>query len=187
MQLHTSTPGKRAVPRVLAALMSVVGAVAMLVPAGPAMANVPGRRQDTTAAGTAAVCQPGGYPGQPGMRVKSPNSDRVYLVDPDGRRRWIMSGYYFRLFRSWDGIQVIPDLHCMWEGEALWTNFLGEETEGSFLVKAAEYPHVYITDGSERRWIVPGAFDKYQFDWGKIRVWNSEFLEDVYPLGADWS
>ncbi|WP_326467822.1 hypothetical protein [Actinophytocola sp.] len=107
-------------------------------------------------------------------------------MDPDGYRRWIVSGYYFDLFSSWDGIRTIPDLHCMRAGADLMTAF-GTEVMGSFLVKGHLTAHVYITDGPYRRWITSEETrKKYQFN-APIQVWDQNVLMHGYLPGPDWT
>ncbi|MFL6140527.1 MAG: hypothetical protein ACJ72N_01485 [Labedaea sp.] len=175
--------GKPAMTGVLAALLSL----AVLIPAGPAMAS-----QDRAAAAAVPPCEPGGYPGVPGTRVKSPDSPKVYLVDPTGSRRWIINGDgYFALFRNWNGIQTIANLECMWEGRDLKTfsnpENPGNLDRGSFLATDNQSARVYLIDGVEARWIAPGGFEKYQFDWSKIANFNSEEMWRTYVSGPPWN
>jgi hypothetical protein len=78
-----------------AAMMATVGAV-----------TSPGVAQ--------AACPDGGYTSTPGERIKGPNNDTVYLVDPEGYKRPIVGGdNYLRIFRSWAGIKVRSDIACI--------------------------------------------------------------------------
>ncbi|HEU5470177.1 MAG TPA: hypothetical protein VFV67_05950 [Actinophytocola sp.] len=181
VQLRTRVRGRRAVTRVLAALLSVAAIV--LAPA-PAVAS-------HTSSTAADPCGGEQWPGVPGTRVKSPNSARVYLVDPNGYRRWIVSGYYFDLFGSWNGIEVDPYLQCMLQGPDLKTFDLDNPLvmdRGSYLAKEIDDPAVYLLDGDQARWITtPQVFDKYHFDARKIVIFADTELSRHYYLGPNWT
>jgi hypothetical protein len=112
-------------------------------------------------------CPGGQYPGTPGQRVKAPNNPAVYLIDPDGRRRWIPTGTaYEKLFRDWAGIIVDPYVGCIFKGATLTDN--GYDAE---LVKGDQAPDVYISvDGWLRAIPSEEVFNRYHFAWNKIIV-----------------
>jgi len=96
-----------------------------------------------------------------GMRVKTPNDPKIYLVD-QGKRRWIPNPPTFNnLFRNWD-VYVGIDIMSIPEGKQI--------TDGAFLSKGSG-PEVYLIDNGVKRWIIsPAVMDKYNFDWNKIVV-----------------
>jgi hypothetical protein len=143
----------------------------------------------TLMAGSAAVagpanatgCPDGGYTSTPGERIKGPNSPAVYLVDPEGRRRWIPNErLYTELFRSWNGIKVRSDINCIIRGRDL-------DPIDTALRKSSDSPKVYIVMNGYKRWIVSEAvFNKYHFNWGSVVV-RDPWLINSIPDGPNWT
>jgi hypothetical protein len=148
---------------------TVVCALALsLLPAVPA----------TAAAGVpAAGLEP--RPDLAGVRVQSPNSAPIYLIDPDGYRRWIPDPATFdSLFRDWTGVVVDLGTNRIAEGPAL--------DSGAFLARAPNTAPVYLISNGVKRWITsPAAMDRYWFDWAKIREVPAPGLAAI-PNGPYW-
>jgi hypothetical protein len=133
-------------------------------------------------AGASASVQATGVEPRPdlaGLRVQSPNSAPIYLIDPDGYRRWIPDpATYDSLFRDWGGVVVDLGTNRITEGPAL--------DHGAFLAIAPGTNPVYLVSNGQKRWIVsPATMDKYWFDWAKIREVPGPAL-DAIPTGAAW-
>ncbi|MEU7902220.1 hypothetical protein [Actinoplanes sp. NPDC049118] len=114
-----------------------------------------------------------------GVRVKAPNKSEVYVIDPEGYRRWIPSpSTYESLFRNWSDIH--SDLN---------TSQIPERSKldsDAFLAKSPSGNQVYLVSNGQKRWIVsPAAFDKYWFAWNKIREVPATALDNV-PTGPEW-
>jgi hypothetical protein len=111
-----------------------------------------------------------------GLRMKTPNHPEVYLIDPDGYRRWIPNtATYNNLFRGWDGIISDIDVDEIALGPAL--------TDGAALAKADNNAAVYLVSNNMKRWIVSSAaMDKYDFNWQRIYVLPHVFI-DFIPTG----
>jgi hypothetical protein len=117
-----------------------------------------------------------------GLRIKLPGDPKIYLMDL-GKRRWIPNpNVYNSLFRNWVGI--IEDIDIV------------EITTGSqipvtaILFRAYDSPKVFLLDGNPpnqvKRWITsPAVMDRYNFDWGRIHVWNVPLSALVYPDGPN--
>jgi hypothetical protein len=114
-----------------------------------------------------------------GVRVKAPNNPMVYLVD-QGYKRWIPNpSTYNNLFRDWTTIVVDIDVDAIPTGAQI--------SDGAILARAVNTAPVYLIDQGVKRWIVsPAAMDKYDFDWGKIKVVDSVVI-DALPRGPDIS
>ncbi|MBL7259426.1 hypothetical protein [Paractinoplanes lichenicola] len=115
-----------------------------------------------------------------GQRVQAPGGPAIYLVDPEGYRRWIPDpATYDNLFRNWDGVIQDPHLGLIPERDAL--------TSGAFLAIAQPRPQVYLVSNGVKRWITsPAVMDKYNFSWEKIQK-VSPLVLDAVPEGAPWS
>lgn len=115
----------------------------------------------------------------PGVRVKTSNDPRVYLVSPNSTLYYIPGDVYFNLWDSWDGIVIIDYLpSCPYR--------LGATLTDGHLHKKRDRPEVYIYDDyyGFDRWITSQAvFDKYRFSASKIYVHN----ERVYNRLPDWN
>jgi hypothetical protein len=103
--------------------------------------------------------------GVPGIRIKHPSRDEVYLIDPEGFRRHIPNeATYNRLFRTRDNIQSNTTAACIKLGPPL------DVTE-TRLVKSRESGNYYLADKPvpksslvTYRWIVSlEVFDRYNF------------------------
>jgi hypothetical protein len=118
------------------------------------------------------------------LRIKSPNSPDVYLIDPDGYRRWIRTAAeYEQLFRDWNGIVINPNVRCILARDPL-TDGHGN---GAWLVRAQGDPAVYLIVDGTKRWIPSSAvFDKYHFAWNKVGV-ATRYQVDSTPTGAPWT
>jgi hypothetical protein len=112
-----------------------------------------------------------------GMRVMLPNKGTVFVVE-GGKKRGIPNARTYRnLFRSWKGIHVsmyvanIPDGRIIQNGAHLFTG---------------NTHHVYILDHGRKRHIVgPPVFNKYHFDWKKIRKYPGAIVKGI-PTGHPW-
>lgn len=164
---------------------TVVGAVAAsaaaVLLAVPATAGTVHR----SAAGAAAPAGAGvGHlrprPDLSGLRVQSPHTAPIYLIDPEGYRRWIPSpATYNALFRDWNGVVTDLGANLIAPGPDL--------DGGAFLGRAPGAARVYLVSNGEKRWIVsPATMDKYWFDWSKIRDVPAAALHAI-PNGPDWS
>ena len=110
-----------------------------------------------------------------GLRMKSPSSAAIYLID-EGRRRAIPSHQtYNNLFRDWEGIVVDININDITSGPLL--------SEGAILVKSHHIDGVYLIDNGMKRGISSGQLmDKYHFSWKKIRTVD-RILLDFIPNG----
>src|SRR5262245_24593851 len=80
-----------------------------------------------------------------GIRIKSPNAPAIYLIDPDGYRRWIPDpDTYNNLFRDWNGIVVDIDVVSIPEGAPL--------TSGAVLARPSNAAPVYLVSNGQKRW-----------------------------------
>ena len=115
-----------------------------------------------------------------GFRVKSPAAPEIYLIDPNGYRRWIPDpATYNNLFRDWEGVVVDIDIPEIAEASPL--------TPGAVLAKAQGRANVYLVSNGMKRWITsPAAMDKYYFDWGKV-LELPPVLVDIIPEGQPWA
>jgi hypothetical protein len=164
---------------------AIIGAVAastvgvlLGVPASAGTA-VHGSAPGATAAAGSAVHSSQTRPDLAGLRVRSPNSAPIYLIDPEGYRRWIPNpATYDSLFRSWDG--VVDDLG---------TNLIATRPaldDGAFLARAPGSAPVFLISNGQKRWIVfATGMDKYWFDWNKVRDVPASAL-DAIPTGPHW-
>jgi len=109
-----------------------------------------------------------------GLRVKAPNSPKIYLVD-EGKRRWIPNPATFNnLFRSWD-VYVGIDIMSIPEGQQI--------SDGAFLGKSSK-PEVYLIDNGKKRHITsPAVMDKYNFNWKTIIILPNLAI-DYIPTGT---
>jgi hypothetical protein len=115
-----------------------------------------------------------------GLRVKSPASPELFVIDPDGLRRYIPNpGTYNSLFRDWNGIVVDINVNEISRGADL--------TSGAVLVRAAGTAPVYLISNGQKRWITsPAVMDKYHFNWNTV-LQVPAALVDFIPTGANWS
>lgn len=114
-----------------------------------------------------------------GVRMKSPDNPMVYMVD-QGKKRWIPNpSTYNNLFRDWTSIVVDIDVNEVPTGPQI--------SDGAILARAGGTAPVYLVDQGMKRWIIsPATMDKYDFDWGKIKVVEPIVL-GALPSGPDIS
>jgi hypothetical protein len=131
----------------------------------------------TASAGAAsAACPDGGYTSTPGERIKGPNNDTVYLVDPEGLKRPIVGAdTYLRLFRSWAGIKTRSDINCVRSaGKSIdGGTFISQNGNGSY------YWTETLADGYEERYRgIPSVavYDKYFFRWDTARYRSPSYI-----------
>jgi hypothetical protein len=115
-----------------------------------------------------------------GLRVKAPNAAPIYLIDPEGYRRWIPDPTtYNNLFRDWNGVVVALDVASIPERPAL--------SHGAVLVRGDGQAPVYLVSNGVKRWITsPAAMDKYYFSWDRIQVLPPVVVDSIPTRGA-WS
>jgi len=121
----------------------------------------------------------GPHPELAGQRMKSPAHPAVFLIDPEGYKRWIPNpATYNNLFVDWAGIYVDADVIYIDQGPSL--------SDGAFLAKASNSAAVYLVSNGQKRWITsPAVMNKYYFNWGAINVLPPAYLEAV-PTGPNW-
>lgn len=115
-----------------------------------------------------------------GMRVRSPTDQAVYLIDPNGYKRWIPNlTTYYNLFASEADIFPFPDVIYISEGPAL--------SDGAFLAKASSSEAVYLVSNGQKRWIIDynTFLFKYHFDESKIQILSPANLAAI-PTGPSW-
>lgn len=112
-----------------------------------------------------------------GLRMKHPARPEVYLID-NGQKRWIPNpGTYTNLFGSWDGIYIYPEIDSVDTGPTI--------SAGASLIRGDQSPQVYLVDNGVKRWIInPDVFNKYFFDWNKVRV-VPQIVIDFVPAGSN--
>ena len=115
-----------------------------------------------------------------GLRMQSPHTAPIYLIDPEGYRRWIPNpATYDALFRDWGG--VVSDLG---------TNQISARPaldNGAFLARAPGTAPVYLISNGVKRWIVYATtMDKYWFDWAKVHDLSAGALNSI-PSGPNWT
>jgi hypothetical protein len=155
------------------------GAVAVLLAVpGPAEAAARGSATGAATAGSAVhFLRP--RPDLAGLRVQSPNTAPIYLIDPEGYRRWIPNpATYDSLFRNWNGVAVDLGTNLIASRPAL--------DDGAFLARAPGTAPVYLVSNGVKRWVVsPATMDKYWFDWSKVRDVPAPALNSI-PTGPNW-
>jgi hypothetical protein len=115
-----------------------------------------------------------------GLRVKLPNEPAIYLIDPDGYRRWIPNPQtYNNLFRDWNGVVIDIDVNEIAAGSPL--------TDGAVLVIGIGTAPVYLVSNGIKRWITsPATMDKYYFNWQTV-FQIPHVVVDSIPTGPSWS
>ncbi len=110
-----------------------------------------------------------------GLRVKSPASDAIYLID-EGYLRWIPNPKtYNNLFRDWNGIIVDIDIHDIPKSDPI--------SDGAILARPSNETPVYLIDNFMKRHITSNAvMDKYYFDWDRVYA-VPRILLDFIPTG----
>lgn len=115
-----------------------------------------------------------------GLRVKTPNQPQIYLIDPDGYRRWIPNPQtYNNLFRDWNGVVIDININEISESAPL--------TDGAILARPQGAAPVYLVSNGIKRWITsPAVMDKYYFNWATVYQLPHVSL-DFIPTGPNWS
>ncbi|WP_033341556.1 hypothetical protein [Catenuloplanes japonicus] len=159
-----------------AAAGAAMFAALVTIPTAPAQAA-----PETATAGAVGVERAAVNPHKElsGKRIKSPDNDAVYLVDPEGYRRWIPSpAVYDNLFANWNGIEVRKDIPKISARDALSLDAeLGKSTSGD---------RVYLISNNVKRWIInPDVFNKNHFAWKKIVSHTPGYIDSI-PTGKNW-
>lgn len=115
-----------------------------------------------------------------GLRVKMPNHPEIYLIDPEGYRRWIPNPpTYNNLFRSWDGVVIDINIDEIAQSTPL--------SNGAILARAAGTAPVYLVSNGVKRWVTsPQVMDKYNFRWDRVYELPAVAINFI-PTGASWS
>lgn len=116
-----------------------------------------------------------------GCRIKSPNDPAVFLIDPEGYRRWIPDQYtYNRLFTTWGGIIIDIDVVEIARGSDL--------SHGATLIRCEESSPVYFVSNGHKRWVTsPGVMGKYSFRWPSGGDLVAAAVVDAIPAGPNWT
>ena len=114
-----------------------------------------------------------------GCRMRTPTCASIYVIDPDGYRRWVPNHMtYSRLFRDGAGIVDDFDLEHIAQRPKL--------TSGAMLVQGDVSSSVYLLDHGVKRWVPsPAVMDKYHFAWDRIFVVKQFFIDKI-PNGRSW-
>jgi hypothetical protein len=146
------------------------------VPASEIQVNTAPPTATIGAANVAAAAVP--RPDYAGLRVMEHTGPAIYLIDPDGYRRWIPDPTTFNnLFRDWSVERM--DLSNIPEASPL--------TSGAVLAIGSGTAPVYLVSNGVKRWITSGgAMDKYNFKWEHV-VQVPRVLVDSIPSGPSWS
>lgn len=117
--------------------------------------------------------------GPSGARMKSLANPAVFLIDPEGYKRWIPNAAtYNNLFVDWAGIIENDDVINIYQGPPL--------SDGAFLAKASNSAAVYLVSNGQKRWITsPAVMNKYYFNWGAIKELPPAYLDAVLT-GPNW-
>jgi hypothetical protein len=116
-----------------------------------------------------------------GTRMKMPNQDAIYLVDPDGYRRLIPdAATYNNLFIDWTGIAIDIDISEIPESSAL--------TVGAILATPWTFGPIYLVSNGMKRCIANmGVFDhKYFFNLEVVHTVQHVLLDFIFD-GAIWT
>jgi hypothetical protein len=114
-----------------------------------------------------------------GRRMRTPASASIYLIDPDGYRRWIPNRLtYDRLFRDGRGITDDFALDQIAQRPRI--------TSAAMLVRGDQYDSIYLLEHGVKRLIPsPAVMDKYHFSWDRVFVVKQFFIEKI-PHGRNW-
>ncbi|MFE0024940.1 hypothetical protein [Amycolatopsis sp. NPDC059021] len=142
--------------------LTLLGAITLS--AGPAQAVTPSGHSS-----------PGVQSGWDGYRVKAADDPAVYLV-LCGTRRWIPGpATYDNIFADWNGIAT-TNVNNIPRG--------GDLSDGAALGKGPNTDATFLISNGLKMWISsPATFDKYHFDWSKIRIVDQGWLDGV-PSGC---
>ncbi|GLY02927.1 hypothetical protein Acsp01_33060 [Actinoplanes sp. NBRC 101535] len=165
------------VARRLVVTAACCAAAVALQPTTTATAAPPGTVSRTPAAATAPEGKP--HPSLSGRRLQLPGDGAVYLVDPEGYRRWIPDPEtYDNLFRGRDDILMDLHLDLIAHRAAL--------TSGAYLARVPDTVTFYlVSNNTKRRIASPETMDKYQFNGDKARPGTPELLAGL-PDGPLW-
>jgi hypothetical protein len=159
----------------------VLGAFAALPVAGPASAA--GSAPSLPAAARPAVARLGEdlgpLPAYAGARIESLTTGKIYLVDPEGYKRWIPDSItYHGLFRSPKAVTVDDRLvNSIEERPAL---------ESGAALAAAPGEALYFVSNGEKRLITgQSVLAKYGFDFAKVHDVPAPIMHAV-PTGDPW-
>src|SRR5205085_12204310 len=99
-----------------------------------------------------------------GKLMKHPDFDPIYLIDPQGFRRW---------FPNPETLHNLCGASPNVETERLLAD-IAETTpieDGAVLFKGDQRDEIFLTDHRLKRWITsPAVMVKYQFDKGDVKV-----------------
>jgi len=112
-----------------------------------------------------------------GVRVQSPGSPDIYLIDDDGTKRHIPDPTtYNDLFRDWSGIQAM-DVSTIASGP--------DVTSGAYLATPPGGGPIYLVSNGQKRHVTsPAVMDKFWFNWAQVRQVPQSTL-DALPNGTD--
>jgi len=131
-----------------------------------------------------AACPDGGYTSTPGERIKGPNNATVYLVDPEGYKRPIVSAAtYEYFFRDWAGIKTRNDIDCVLKSNlnlSYPSSALVHDGRGSY------YFSEPIGTTVRFRWITSATvyYTKYYFRWDSANYADPGWISS-HP-GPSW-
>jgi hypothetical protein len=114
-----------------------------------------------------------------GCRMRTPASASIYLIDPDGYRRWVPNRLtYDRLFRDREGIADDLALDQIAQRPRI--------TSAAMLVRGDESDSLYLLERGVKRLIPsPAVMDKYHFSWDRVFA-VKQFLIEKIPHGRNW-
>jgi hypothetical protein len=113
-----------------------------------------------------------------GLRLRSPESAPIFIVF-DGSLHWIPNPTtYNNLFKDWNGILSIENLGAkIGQGPNI--------SEDAMLAEQNEGGKVFLITNDVKHWIVnPNVFDRYNFNWGRVRHLPATILESI-PSGSN--
>jgi len=96
-----------------------------------------------------------------GLRVRSPTTGELFLIDRGYRRLIANPDIYNSLFRTWDGIVEDLDIEDIPLGSPI--------SDGAILVRCDTSSHIYLVDDGTKRHITgPAVMDKYFLAWTRV-------------------
>ncbi len=111
-----------------------------------------------------------------------PGADAVSVID-DGKKRHIPDPFvYNELFSTWSNIHLDVDINDIDTGAQI--------PQTALLFRTYDSPKVFLLDGTPpnlvKRWIVsPAVMDRFQFNWGRIHLWNVPLAVIGIPDGSN--
>jgi len=111
--------------------------------------------------------------------MRTPASASIYLIDPDGYRRWVPNRLtYDRLFRDREGIADDFALDQIAQRPRI--------TSAAMLIRGDESDSLYLLEHGVKRLIPsPAVMDKYHFSWDRVFAVKQFFIEKI-PHGRNW-